>query len=281
MREFNDLDNFASSLGPRRGLKGESARQGEKRHLLTDAMWQSLAQKQSKGLTDENPERLQRELKNHLLMRDSWRLFRIMSEFVEGFESMTEVGPSVAIFGSARLNEHTHYYNLAVEVAKAIGEKGFSIITGGGPGIMEAANKGAQSADARSCGVSIELPFEDTFNRYVDPDFALSFRYFFIRKVLFIRYAQGFVALPGGMGTLDELFEAMTLIQTEKIQKFPIFLMGKDYWSGLLEWMRSVPLKEGCIDQSDLDRCILTDDPEFVADSLFQHAKDHFSMANF
>lgn len=253
----------------------------QKHQLLSSAMWHNLASKHKKLHSEDSDEAWQQELKRQLLSRDSWRLFRIMSEFVEGFETMTEAGPSVALFGSARLKEGTPYYTLAEETAKAIGEKGFSIITGGGPGIMEAANKGAQRACARSCGVSIELPHEERFNPYVDSDYALSFRYFFIRKVLFIRYAQGFVALPGGMGTLDELFEAMTLIQTKKIKRFPIFLMGSSFWKGLLDWMKQVQLPHGCIDQSDIDRFIVTDDPEYVAQALFDHAKEHFSMANF
>lgn len=204
-----------------------------------------------------------------------------MSEFVEGFETMTEAGPSVALFGSARLGRDSPYYRLAKETATAIGKKGLGIITGGGPGIMEAANHGAQIAPTRSCGISVDLPHEDALNPYIDADLALSFRYFFIRKVLFVRYAQGFVAFPGGVGTLDELFEAMTLIQTKKIKSFPIFLMGTSYWKGLLEWMRSEQLPLGCIDQEDLDRCILTDDPQYVAKELAASCEKRTGIANF
>lgn len=216
-----------------------------------------------------------------ILTKDSWRVFRILSEFVEGFETMTELGPSVAIFGSARLKEQNPYYKMAVEVSECIGKKGLGIITGGGPGIMEAANRGAQKAKTSSCGVSIDLPFEKSCNAYIDHDFNLSFRYFFVRKVLFVRYAQAFVVLPGGLGTLDELFEAMTLMQTKKIKQFPIFLMGTEYWSGLIEWMKSTQLTNQCITQDDLDRMILSDDPQFVADSIDTYWQSSEHIANF
>jgi|ERR1700722_9753899 len=202
---------------------------------------------------------------------DAWRIFRILSEFVDGFETMTNMGPSVSIFGSARTNQEHPYYQLATEVAKKITQKGFGIITGGGPGIMEAANKGAQMAKGRSCGISVNLPYEEIKNPYIDPQYSLRFRYFFVRKVMFIRYAQAYVFLPGGMGTLDELFEALTLIQTNKIKPFPIFLMGATYWEGLIDWLKTNPYKEGYILESDFNRFIITDNPDLVAEEIEKH----------
>ncbi len=197
----------------------------------------------------------------NLLAIDSWRVFRIISELVDGFETMTDVGPSVSIFGSSRLQQSSPYYNLAIETSQRIAERGFAIITGGGPGIMEAANKGAQSAGGNSCGLGVDLPMEDKLNDYIDRRYRLRFRYFFVRKVMFIRYAQGYVFLPGGVGTLDELFEALTLLQTGKIVEFPIYLMGHSYWKGIIKWLRDTPLAMGCIDESDLERLNITDDP--------------------
>jgi len=209
----------------------------------------------------------------HKTEMDAWRIFRILSEFVDGFETMTHIGPSVSFFGSARTSRDSFYYQLATEVAKKIAEKGFGIITGGGPGIMEAANKGAQMARGRSCGISVNLPYEEIKNPYIDHKYSLRFRYFFVRKVMFIRYAQAFVFLPGGMGTFDELFEALTLMQTKKINPFPIFLMGKSYWTGLLAWLRENPFKEGYILEEDFSRMRVTDDPDFVAEEIEKHFK--------
>jgi len=216
-----------------------------------------------------------------LFSHDSWRVFRIISEFVEGFETMTSLGPSVSIFGSARLPPDSIYYNLAVDVAKHIANKGFAIITGGGPGIMEAANKGAQDVKGNSCGLAIDLPFESEPNRFIDLKYRLSFRYFFIRKVMFIRYAQGYVFLPGGFGTLDELFEALTLIQTQKIKPFPIYLMGKAYWSGLLKWIEETMLAQGCISKEDFNMFLVTDDPEEVANGIERHYQRDKAIKNF
>lgn len=212
---------------------------------------------------------------------DSWRVFRIISEFVDGFEKMTNIGPSVSIFGSARLPPDSLYYNLAIEVAQHISNKGFAIITGGGPGIMEAANKGAQSVSGLSCGLSIALPMESNSNAFIDSNFDLRFRYFFIRKVMFIRYAQGYVFLPGGVGTMDELFEALTLIQTKKIHYFPIYLMGKDYWAGLIDWMRGQVLTHKCISEDDLKLIQITDDPEEVANGIERHYQGDKAIKNF
>lgn len=212
---------------------------------------------------------------------DAWRVFRIISEFVDGFEKMTSIGPSVSIFGSARLPETSPYYKLAVEVAQHIAQRGFAIITGGGPGIMEAANKGAQAVNGHSCGLSIDLPFESGTNNFIDLKYNLRFRYFFVRKVMFIRYAQGYVFLPGGVGTLDELFEALTLIQTKKILSFPIYLMGKEYWVGLMDWLKKTVLENKCISPEDLDLIHITDDPAEVANGIERHYQRHKIKHNF
>jgi len=215
------------------------------------------------------------------MMEDSWRVFRILSEFVDGFETMTSVGPSVSIFGSARIKPASPYYNLAIDVAQSITKKGFAIITGGGPGIMEAANKGSQSVNGASCGLTISLPYEDVPNNFIDHKYLLRFRYFFVRKVMFIRYAQGYVFLPGGVGTLDELFEAMTLIQTKKIKPFPIYLMGKSYWSGLMQWLIDTVQAYGCISEADIARMIITDDPEEIANGIERHYQRNRYEKNF
>lgn len=212
---------------------------------------------------------------------DAWRVFRIISEFVDGFETMTTIGPSVSIFGSARLQPTSPYYNLAIDVAQKISQRGFAIITGGGPGIMEAANRGAQSVNGASCGLAIDLPFEVEPNKYIDPRYRLQFRYFFVRKVMFIRYAQGYVFLPGGFGTMDELFEALTLIQTKKIHSFPIYLMGKTYWEGLIDWIKSMVLVQDCIVPEDLNLIQITDDPEEVANGIERHYQRNQAERNF
>lgn len=221
------------------------------------------------------------EFEAKLFRTDSWRVFRIISEFVDGFEKLTEIGPSVSIFGSARFESSSPYYKMAVDVAKKIAERNFAIITGGGPGIMEAANKGAQSVGGLSCGVGIDVPKELETNEFIDSRYRLKFRYFFIRKVMFIRYAQACVFLPGGFGTLDELFETLTLIQTEKIRPFPIYLMGKEYWSGLKDWIGNVPLENGCISKEDLNQLQITNDPEEVAEGIEKHFKKDRHLKNF
>lgn len=216
-----------------------------------------------------------------LFTHDAWRVFRIISEFVDGFETMTNLGPSVSIFGSARLLPDSKYYQLAIDVSQRISEKGFAIITGGGPGLMEAANKGAQEVKGASCGLAVDLPFESEPNGFIDPKYRLKFRYFFIRKVMFIRYAQGYVFLPGGFGTLDELFEALTLIQTKKIKPFPIYLMGKEYWTGMLKWIEERMLSEGCITAPDLNLFQVTDDPIEVANGIERHYQRDRAVKNF
>ena len=196
--------------------------------------------------------------------KDAWSVFKIMGEFVNGYEQLSAVGPCVSIFGSARTKPDNPYYSLGVEVAKAIASKGYGIITGGGPGIMEAGNKGAQEGKAASIGLNIDLPFEQTSNPYIDPEHNLNFQYFFVRKVMFVKYAQAFVVLPGGVGTLDELFEAFTLVQTLKIRKIPIILIESSFWKGLVDWIKNTLVTEGMISPEDLNLFHLVDTKEEV-----------------
>jgi uncharacterized protein (TIGR00730 family) len=200
---------------------------------------------------------------------DTWRTLRIMGEFVEGFDALADVGPAVSIFGSARVGRRNRYYGAARRLAAALAREGFAIITGGGPGIMEAANRGAQDGGGLSIGCNIELPFEQGLNEYVD--LGMEFRYFFVRKTMFVKYAEGFVIFPGGFGTLDELFEALTLIQTAKVEHFPVVLYGRDYWSGLLRWIREKPLYEEKVSPEDLDLLIVTDSVEEACEALTRH----------
>tara|TARA_B100001741_G_scaffold311815_2_gene313750 strand:+ start:14167 stop:14865 length:699 start_codon:yes stop_codon:yes gene_type:complete len=191
---------------------------------------------------------------NEIKTYDSWQIFKIMAEFVQAFETLSKIGPCVSIFGSARTKPGNIYYKMAEEIAEKLTLKGYGIITGGGLGIMEAGNKGANKGEGKSVGLNIDLPFEQEANKYIDNDKLINFDYFFVRKVMFVKYAQGFVVMPGGVGTLDELFEAITLIQTQKIGAFPIVLVGKDYWSGLMDWIKNVMLeKEQNISPKDLD----------------------------
>jgi len=192
---------------------------------------------------------------------DVWRVFRVMAEFVEGFSTLSKLGPCVSIFGSARISSNTPYYRLAKSVAKEFVRAGYGIISGGGPGIMEAANRGAREAAGASVGMNIDLPFEQKANPYIDPDKLITFKHFYVRKVMFVKYAQGFIVMPGGFGTLDEFFESLTLMQTRKIHTFPVVLMGSTYWKGLVDWMRNYTLAEGMITKPDLDLFTITDDP--------------------
>lgn len=203
---------------------------------------------------------------------DPWRVLRIMGEFVSGFDAMAGVGPSVTLFGSARVKPGDAMYAAAAEVARLLGAAGLTIITGGGPGLMEAGNRGAREAGATSVGLNVELPFEQGTNAYVD--LGVEFRYFFVRKTMFVKYAQAFVIFPGGFGTLDELFEALTLIQTGKVQNFPVILFGSAYWHGLLDWLRGTVLAEGKIAKGDLDLLIVTDSPAQVRDLVLASLRD-------
>ena len=199
---------------------------------------------------------------------DSWSLFKIMGEFVHGYEKMDSIGPCISIFGSARTQPDHPFYKLATSVANSIAMAGYGIITGGGPGIMEAANKGSQERISFYPCLNIALPFEQTSNPYIDKDKNLSFEYFFIRKVMFVKYAQAFVVLPGGLGTLDELFESLTLIQTKKIKRVPIILVGTKFWEGLVEWIKSVLIKNQMISKQDLDLFSVVDTQEEVLNCL-------------
>jgi uncharacterized protein (TIGR00730 family) len=202
---------------------------------------------------------------NEIKINDSWAIFKIMGEFVNGFERMSSIGPCVTIFGSARTKPDDEYYQLAVRIAQKITQHGYGIITGGGPGIMEAGNKGAHLAGGTSVGLNIDLPFEQHDNPYIDGDKSLDFDYFFVRKVMFVKYSQGFVVMPGGFGTLDELFEAITLIQTNKIDKFPIILVGSQFWGGLMEWVKKTLLTTNSnISADDLDLIHIVDSADEV-----------------
>ena len=212
---------------------------------------------------------------------DSWALFKIMSEFVDGYEKMSMIGPCVSFIGSARTPSDDSQYQLTVEIAEAVVKSGLGVITGGGPGIMEAANLGAKKAGGTSVGLNINLPMEQKYNDYIDDDKLMNFEYFFVRKVMFIKYSQGFVVMPGGLGTLDELFEALTLIQTEKIKKFPILLVGNEYWSGLLEWIKSILLKEHKIDAYDFNLINVVESKEEVVGELHKFYKQEYFRPNF
>jgi uncharacterized protein (TIGR00730 family) len=231
-------------------------------------------------IRDEQPK--QRRTEDQKLLRsrepltpfqetDTWRTLRIMAEFIEGFDALAEVGPAISIFGSARVGRRNRYYGAARRLAAALVKEGFAIITGGGPGIMEAANRGAREAGGVSIGANIELPFEQGLNEYVD--LGMEFRYFFVRKVMFVKYAEGFVIFPGGFGTLDELFEALTLIQTGKVDNFPVVLYGREYWEGMLHWIRDKPLNEEKISPEDLDLLIVTSDIDDACAAIVRHHK--------
>ncbi len=209
-------------------------------------------------ISSEEEKRIRKAFKDkdwaEIKSTDSWTIFKVMSEFVEGFEKLAKIGPCVTIFGSARTKPDSRRYKMAEEIAGKLVEHGYGVITGGGPGIMEAGNKGAHEAGGKSVGLNIELPHEQFSNIYIDQDKLIDFDYFFVRKVMFVRYSQGFVVMPGGFGTLDEFFESLTLIQTQKIGRFPIVLVGREFWSGLIDWINAVMLeKEGNINKDDLD----------------------------
>ncbi|RMZ51322.1 TIGR00730 family Rossman fold protein [Flavobacteriaceae bacterium PRS1] len=219
---------------------------------------------------------------NEIKANDSWAIFKIMGEFVEGFEKMSRIGPCVSIFGSARTKSDNKYYKLTEKIAEKIVEAGYGVITGGGPGIMEAGNKGAHQAGGTSVGLNIELPFEQNDNPYIDTDKNLDFDYFFVRKVMFVKYSQGFVVMPGGFGTLDEIFEAITLIQTKKIEKFPIIMVGTEFWEGIMDWIRDTVLKKfENVSATDLDLIHLVDTEDEVIEILDSFYNKHGTRINF
>lgn len=212
---------------------------------------------------------------------DSWAIFKIMSEFVEGYERMAKIGPSISVFGSARTKPENKYYELAREVSEKLAKAGYGVITGGGPGVMEAGNKGAQEGGGKSIGLNIDLPFEQNHNPYIDAEHNLEFDYFFVRKVMFVKYSQGFVILPGGFGTLDEMFEALTLIQTNKINKRPVVMLGKSYWQGLMAWVEETMLREANISDRDLNLYRIVDTADEAVKYIEDFYKSHELSPNF
>ncbi|SDX44477.1 LOG family protein [Flavobacterium degerlachei] len=227
-------------------------------------------------------DRLKQKTWNEIRTNDSWAIFKIMAEFVNGYENMGRIGPCVSIFGSARTKPEDRYYKLAESIAYKISKAGYGVITGGGPGIMEAGNKGAHLGGGTSVGLNIVLPFEQHFNPYIDGDKNLNFDYFFVRKVMFVKYSQGFVVMPGGFGTMDELFEAMTLIQTKKIARFPIILVGRSFWSGLIDWVKTVLIEgEQTVSPDDLKLIKIVDTEDEVVDVLDNFYKKYNLKPNF
>ncbi len=218
---------------------------------------------------------------NEVQTADTWSIFRILAEFVQGFEKLGKIGPCVSIFGSARTKPENKYFKLAEEIAYKLTRNGYGVITGGGPGIMEAGNMGAKKGNGKSVGLNIDLPFEQSANLFIDADKLINFEHFFVRKVMFVKYAQGFIVLPGGFGTLDELFEAITLIQTEKIGKFPIILAGKKYWSGLVQWIKDIVLEEGNIKEKDLDLFHLVDTADEAVEVINEFYSKYLLSPNF
>lgn len=229
-------------------------------------------------MTEQSEEKIRKAFAekdwNQIKASDSWQIFKIMSEFVDGFERMAKIGPCVSIFGSARTKPENKYYQLAEEIAYKLVKEGYGVITGGGPGIMEAANKGAYRGGGKSVGLNIELPFEQKPNDFIDRDKSIDFKYFFVRKTIFLKYSQGFIGMPGGFGTLDELFEAITLVQTNKIAEFPVVLVGKKYWQGLIDWVKnSVLNEEHNVSPQDLDLFVIVD----TADEAVKYIVDFYS----
>jgi hypothetical protein len=229
-------------------------------------------------MTDKSEDKIRKAFAdkdwNDIKASDSWQIFKIMSEFVEGFDKMSKIGPCVSIFGSARTKPDNKYYILAEEIAFKLTQQGYGVITGGGPGIMEAANKGARRGKGKSVGLNIELPFEQKPNDFIDRDKSIDFHYFFVRKTIFLKYSQGFIGMPGGFGTIDELFESLTLVQTHKIASFPVVLVGRDYWTGLVDWIKEIMHKrESNIHQEDLELFTIVD----TADEAVKVIVDFYS----
>lgn len=213
--------------------------------------------------------------------KDLWSVFKIMGEFVEGYDRLLEVGPCISVFGSSRTSRNSELYEIARKTGYEITQRGFGVITGGGPGIMEAANLGAQDGNGKSVGLNINLPHEKGPNEYIDPEYSIDFNYFFARKVMFVKYAQGFIVFPGGLGTLDEFFEAMTLIQTQKVTQFPIVLIGSDFWNGLIDWMRNTMLAEETIAEDDIEIFHLTDNYKEAVEFIHTFYQKHKLSPNF
>lgn len=218
---------------------------------------------------------------NEIQTADTWSIFKILSEFVQGFEKLSKIGPCVSIFGSARIKPDNTYFRLAEEIAYKLTQNGYGVITGGGPGIMEAGNMGAKKGGGRSVGLNIDLPFEQSANLFIDPDKLINFEHFFVRKVMFVKYAQGFIVLPGGFGTMDEMFEALTLIQTEKIGKFPIILVGREYWQGLFDWIRQRVLEENNVSEKDLELFQMVDAADEVVNQINAFYSKYILSPNF
>ena len=233
----------------------------------------------------DNEKRIEQALESkdwsEIKSKDSWQIFKIMAEFVVGFETLARIGPCVSIFGSARTKDDNPTYKLAEDIAYKLALQGFGIITGGGPGIMEAGNKGARLANGKSVGLNIDLPFEQHSNPYIDTDKFINFDYFFVRKLMFTKYAQGYVVLPGGFGTMDELFEALTLIQTGKIAKFPIVLVDKSYWGGLIDWIKSTMINAKNIGEKDLDLIQLVDTADEAVEIITEFYSKYSIKPNF
>ena len=245
-----------------------------------------MAATQHPPISNEEEDKIKRAFQNKdwndIKIENSWVIFKVMAEFVEGFDKLSKIGPCVSIFGSARTDKDNRYYKMAEEIAFKLVKHGYGVITGGGPGIMEAGNKGAFEAQGKSVGLNIELPFEQFNNIYIDKDKLINFDYFFVRKVMFVKYAQGFIVMPGGMGTLDELFEALTLIQTKKIGRFPIILVGSEYWAGLFQWIKETMLgKEKNINEEDLDLVNIVDTPDAAVKVIDDFYSRYLLQPNF
>jgi uncharacterized protein (TIGR00730 family) len=236
-------------------------------------------------MTEKNQERIQQAFANkdwpEIKSSDSWNIFKVMAEFVEGYDKLSRIGPCVSIFGSARTKPGTHYYEMAVEIGQKLAAAGLGVITGGGPGIMEAGNLGASKEKGASVGLNIDLPFEQSSNPYIDHDKSIDFKFFFVRKVMFMKYAQGFIVLPGGFGTLDELFEALTLVQTQKTATFPIILVGTSFWGGMIDWIKDTMLSEGNISAEDLHLFKVVDTADEAVNEIFDFYSKYSMSLNF
>ena len=254
--------------------------------MKTDTKKNGTQKKLPEHISSEEEARIKKVFEekdwSEIKSNDSWAVFKIMSEFVDGFEKLAKIGPCVSIFGSARTQNDHPYYKIAQEIAAKLVRHGYGVITGGGPGIMEAGNKGAQEENGKSVGINIILPFEQSNNIYIDPDKLITFDYFFVRKVMFVKYSQGFIVMPGGFGTMDELFEALTLIQTKKIGRFPIVLVGTDYWKGLIGWIEDIVLRqEQNINSKDMELISLVDTPTEAVEVIDNFYSKYMLSPNF